>query len=150
MKWTLLMLALLPSTLIYAAVYQCTVDGHTAFSDQPCGSDARELDHKPAPAIGGRFDAGTNVEFYKPDSSPKAQKNDPCPYINSTRLRRLIIQNKITRGMKPADVRRSWGPPSSINTSGRSTQWAYHYPGGSSSYVYFRNGCVSDWSSYYR
>ena len=132
-----------------AAVYKCTVDGQAVFSDSPCGDDAKEIDHKPAPAIGGRFDTGTDVELYKPEKRQRASAKDTCPFINSTKLRRLIIQKKITRGMKPADVRRSWGGPSSINT-GRRTQWAYHYPDYSSSYVYFENGCVSNWSGYYR
>ncbi|MFP3979177.1 DUF4124 domain-containing protein [Marinobacter sp. KMM 10035] len=145
----LFIIALAMPALSYGAVYQCTANGQTVFSDQPCGDDAKELDHKPAPAIGGRFDTGTDVEFYKPPARQNSSSEESCPYINSTELRRLTIQNKITRGMKPADVRRSWGSPSSIST-GRRTQWAYHYTGGSSSYVYFENGCVVNWNGYYR
>lgn len=138
------------TTAANAAVYQCDNNGQPVFSDVPCGDNAKEIDHEPAPAIGGRFDTGTDAEFYEPEKKAKKASSDPCPYINSTRMRRLQVQNKITRGMKPADVRRSWGAPSSVNTGGNSIQWAYHYPGGSSNYVYFRNGCVSDWSGYYR
>ncbi|HET8799616.1 MAG TPA: DUF4124 domain-containing protein [Marinobacter sp.] len=145
---TVLLLAL--SVNASAAVYKCTVDGQAVFSDEPCGEDAKKLDHEPAPLIGGQFDTGTNIEFYEPEEQSNESASDPCPYINSTRMRRLQIQNKITRGMKPTDVRRSWGSPSSISTGGSSTQWAYHYPGGSANYVYFAHGCVSDWSGYYR
>ncbi len=147
--FSLLLLLVLPA-MANAAVYKCTVNGQAVFSDSPCGDDAKEIDHQPAPAIGGRFDTGTDVEFYKPEKRKNASGSDPCPYINTTKLRRLIIQKKITQGMQPDDVRRSWGSPSSVNTGGSSTQWAYHYPDYSSSYVYFRNGCVSNWSGYYR
>jgi len=146
---TILTISLLVPALSHAAVYQCTVNGQTVFSDHPCGDNAKELDHEPAPAIGGRFDTGTDAEFYEPETRQRSSTNDSCPYINSTDLRRLIIQNKIKRGMKPDDVRKSWGSPSSILT-GKRTQWAYHYPGGSASYVYFKNGCVVDWSGYFR
>lgn len=132
-----------------AAVYKCTVDNQPVFSDQPCGEDAREIDHEPAPAIGGRFDTGTDAEFYKPEQRSHRSTSDSCAYIDSTRLRRLIVQNKITRGMRSADVRKSWGSPSSVST-GSTTQWAYHYPDYSSSYVYFKNGCVTNWNGYYR
>lgn len=142
------LLAAMPA-ITNAAVYKCTVNGQTVFADSPCGDDAKEIDHQPAPAIGGRFDTGTDAEFYKPEKRERASASDACPFIDSTNLRRLIIQKKITRGMKPADVRRSWGSPSSVST-GRRTQWAYHYPDHSSNYVYFENGCVTNWSGYYR
>lgn len=145
----LLVLTISPS-IASAAVYKCTVNGQVEFSDEPCGESSQKIDHQPAPKIGGRFDTGADVEFYEPEERSSESASDPCPYINSTRMRRLQVQNKITRGMKPADVRRSWGSPTSINTGGGSTQWAYHYPDYSSNYVYFENGCVSDWSGYYR
>lgn len=132
----------LPS-IANAAVYKCTVDGQAVFSDSPCGDDAKELDHKPAPAIGGRFDTGTDVELYEPEKRERASDRNSCPFINSTKLRRLIIKEKVVRGMKPAAVRKSWGSPTNINR-GRTTQWAYHYQYRSSKYVYFTNGCVSN------
>ena len=140
----------LPSSAAIAAVYKCTVNSQAVFSDEPCGKDSQEIDHQPAPAIGGRFDTGTDAEFFQPEKRANKSSNSSCSYIDTTRLRRLVVQNKITRGMKPADVRRSWGSPSSINTGGSSIQWAYHYPDYSSSYVYFEEGCVSSWSGYYR
>ncbi|WP_417500727.1 DUF4124 domain-containing protein [Marinobacter sp.] len=149
LKRMLFVIALAAPAISYGAVYQCKANGQTVFSDSPCGDDAKKLDHKPAPAIGGQFDTGTDVEFYEPPARQRSAKKDTCPYINSSRLRQLTIQNKIARGMKPADVRRSWGSPTSINT-GRRTQWAYHYASGSSRYVYFENGCVDNWNGSYR
>ncbi|MFC4258633.1 DUF4124 domain-containing protein [Marinobacter lacisalsi] len=53
-KWILLTLAAITIPLPgHAAVYQCQVNGSTVFSDRPCGDDAKELDHKAAPMIGG-------------------------------------------------------------------------------------------------
>src|SRR5690554_3050753 len=149
LKRTLFFIALISPGIAQAAIYQCTVNGQTVFSDHPCGEDSKQIENRPAPAIGGRFDTGTDVELYKPDVRRQPAKPERCPYINSTDLRRLIVQNKIKRGMKPDDVRRSWGAPSSIRTGGR-TQWTYHYPDYSANYVYFEHGCVVDWSGYYR
>ncbi|MFC4241278.1 DUF4124 domain-containing protein [Marinobacter oulmenensis] len=147
-KWTLLVLALASPSLSIAAVFKCDVDGQTVFSDSPCGDDAEEVTVSPV-TVGGQLDTGTDVETYQPEERKRSRSQDECPYISSTEMRRLTIKHQIKRGMKPADVRRSWGQPSSINTGG-TTQWAYHYPSGSASYVYFRNGCVSNWSGYYR
>lgn len=138
---------LLPA-LATADIYQCTVDGQTIFSDSPCSNDAQTIQVDPV-TIGGQLDSGTNVEFYKAPQRSRARSDNGCPFINSTDLKRLTIQHKIARGMKPDDVRRSWGSPTSIRT-GRRTQWAYHYTDYSARYVYFENGCVADWSGYYR
>lgn len=148
LRRTLFAAILVAPTLASSAIYQCEQDGQTVFSDSPCGDNAAEINVDPV-TVGGRLDTGTDVETYKPPKQKRSASDDDCPYINSTDLRRLTIQNKIVRGMKPADVRRSWGDPSSVST-GRTTQWAYHYPDYSSNYVYFRNGCVTNWSGYYR
>lgn len=145
---TLLTLISAFATPSAAEIYQCSQGGQTLFSDSPCGSDAKEIQVDPI-TVGGQLDTGTDVEFYDAPERKRASQNNDCPFINSTDLRRLTIQNKIVRGMKPADVRKSWGSPSSIRTGSR-TQWAYHYPDYSANYVYFENGCVSDWSGYYR
>ncbi|PPI86216.1 hypothetical protein KEHDKFFH_02530 [Marinobacter maroccanus] len=148
LRRTLLAAILVAPTLASSAIYQCEQDGQTVFSDSPCGDNAAEITVDPV-TVGGRLDTGTDVQTYKPKKQTSSSSDDDCPYINSSDLRRLIIQNKIVRGMKPADVRRSWGSPNSVRT-GMLTQWSYHYPGYSSNYVYFENGCVSDWNGYYR
>lgn len=147
-KRMFLIAALSLPALTQAAIYQCTVNGQKVFSDTPCGKDATEITVDPV-TVGGRLDTGTNIQTYKSPKRTQSADNDGCHYINSTDLNRYIIQKTIVRGMKPADVRRAWGSPSSIST-GRITQWAYHYPGYSSNYVYFENGCVTNWSGYYR
>lgn len=66
LKGMLFVIAITAPAISYGAVYQCKANGQTVFSDSPCGDDAKKLDHKPAPAIGGQFDTGTDVEFYEP------------------------------------------------------------------------------------
>ncbi|WP_417500724.1 DUF4124 domain-containing protein [Marinobacter sp.] len=69
LKGMLFVIAITAPAISYGAVYQCKANGQTVFSDSPCGDDAKKLDHKPAPAIGGQFDTGTDVEFYEPPAS---------------------------------------------------------------------------------
>lgn len=140
--------ALVAPMMASASVYRCTVDGATVFSDRPCGADQSEVEIRTQSPSGMRLDQGADVEFYRPPARQQRPESN-CRYINTTELRTLIARNQITPGMKPEDVRRSWGSPSSVST-GRVTQWAYHYPNYSASYVYFENGCVTDWSGYYR
>lgn len=145
-------IALLASASFNAAgaIYQCQVNGQKVFSDHPCGENAKSVEVDPV-TIGGRLDSGTDVEFNRPakQSSSRAGRSDNgCPYINSTDLRRYIIKKTLVKGMKPGDVRRAWGSPSSIST-GQTTQWAYHFDDYSSRYVYFRNGCVTNWNGYF-
>lgn len=139
-------LALVPS-LAAAEIYQCQVDGQTVFADAPCGSDSRQVKVDPV-TVGGQLDTGTDAEFYQ--APERSRQSARCQHINSSTLKTLSIQNKVVSGMKPADVRRSWGSPTSIRTSKGLTQWAYHYDSGSAQYVYFRDGCVSNTSSYSR
>lgn len=146
-----LALSLMLPALASAEIYQCTVNGQKTFSDSPCGETSERVEVDPV-TVGGQLDTGTDAEFYEAPEKRRSRSSsrDACPYINSTRMRKLIIQDKVVAGMKPGDVRKSWGSPTSINRGGGLTQWAYHWSGGSSQYVYFRNGCVTDTSSYSR
>ena len=146
-RW-LFLLALAPS-LASAEIYKCDVGGQAVFSDSPCGESSERVEVDPV-TVGGRLDTGTDVETYQPPKRQVSNDRDECPYVDSTRLRRLIIQDKVVSGMKPGDVRRSWGAPSGVRTSGGLTQWAFHWPNGNHQYVYFRGGCVTDTSTYKR
>lgn len=44
---------LFASTSASAAVYQCNVGGQKVFSDRPCATDAKEIEVKAAPKVGG-------------------------------------------------------------------------------------------------
>ncbi|MCK7542978.1 DUF4124 domain-containing protein [Marinobacter bryozoorum] len=149
MRKLLFSLALLAPVAAQATVYQCEVDGQMVFADRPCGDDAKEITVDPV-TVGGQLDTGTRTAYPKSRSRtvsrPRAERD--CPFINSTDMRRLTIQGKLARGMKPGDVRHSWGGPSVINT-GKMIQWVYYHDNGDSSYVYFRNGCVTSWDGRY-
>lgn len=148
--------ALFALTLIFApavgqgAVYKCTVDGSVVFSDEPCGSGSERIEIDTQAPSGMRLDSDSDIEFYQAPERRRSSAAASCPHINSTKLNTLTIRNEIVRGMKPASVRKSWGSPTSVNTGTARTQWAYHWTNGSSSYVYFENGCVSSFSQYRR
>lgn len=135
--------------LSFAAVYKCEVNGQVSFSDAPCGQGSQRINVEAPPKSGMRLDRGTNIQTYQPPQRKEVKSRpDPCPYINSTELNTLIIREQVKTGMKPEHVKKSWGSPSSINTSSGGIRWAYHWPNGNSNYVYFKSGCVSDVSSY--
>lgn len=134
-----------------AEVYKCEVAGQISFSDEPCGASSERINVDAPPRSGMRLDQGTKIETYQPQKRKQSAKQpDRCPYINSSELNTLIIREQVKTGMKPNDVRKSWGAPTSVRKSSGSTQWSYHWPNGNSNYVYFKNGCVSDFSSYVR
>lgn len=63
LKRTLLLLALTAPALSYGAVYQCKVNGQTVFSDQPCGNNAKEIEIRSAPKVGGSMGGDSASEF---------------------------------------------------------------------------------------
>ncbi|PVY79155.1 hypothetical protein C8D92_101362 [Tamilnaduibacter salinus] len=142
--------ALLPLTFsAQAQIYKCVKNDKTQFSDEPCGDNAEKVEAEAALTGGTLSNENTEgIDFYERERKASQSQQAPCPHIQSTRLKRLIIQNKVVSGMKPDDVRRAWRHPDSIHSGGASTQWAYHWADGSDNYVYFENGCVSDLSSY--
>ena len=140
----------------WAAVYQCEQDGVVLFSDTPCGDEAVEITVDPF-HLGGTLDApvrspATPSSSVTPAPLAPTAKNqeESCPYINTTRLRRYIVEKKIAHGMKPEEVERAWGRPTSIIRSSRGERWSYHHSDVNRDYVYFENGCVVDWQQYER
>ncbi len=63
LKRILLTIALTTPSLSFGAVYQCKVDGQTVFSDTKCGSNAKEIEVKSAPKVGGSMGGGSSNEF---------------------------------------------------------------------------------------
>lgn len=69
----------------------------------------------------------------------------PCRTFSSTKLRRIRIEERIERGMKEKDVRKSWGKPNQVNHLAKDyDQWFYRRFG-ESYYLYFRDGCLERW-----
>ena len=64
MKRTLLLISLTALSLqSYGAVYQCEVNGQLAFSDRPCGDDAREVEVRSTPMVGGSLSTEAGEAF---------------------------------------------------------------------------------------
>lgn len=147
MRWLLVCMLMAPA-LASAQIYKCQKGGETVFSDSPCGKSAQKVQVHPV-TVGGRLDSHLPPASSSPaPRSHTRERDDPCPYISSTRLRSLKVSNQIAKGMTPGQVSDSWGEPNSVYRSGGLTQWAYNYSDGSSRYVYFRHGCVSSLDSY--
>jgi len=146
-----LMAAMYWPLVAHGAVYQCDNQGEVVFSDTPCGDNAVEITVDPF-HIGGNFDATVQPRSHPPipEINSPAATNIDCPYINTTRLRRYIVEKKVAHGMKPNDVERAWGRPTSIIRSSRGERWSYHHSDVARDYVYFENGCVVDWQQYER
>lgn len=112
--------ALMLASLNAWAINKCTgPDGAVVFQDATCAGQGETLKIRPA--------SGTTS-----NTSPKAAN--------------AIAQHKVFVGMSANEVRRSWGPPTKINStltgSGSSEQWVYDRGGHKSQYVYLENGIV--------
>lgn len=102
------------------AVNKCTgPDGAVAFQDAPCAGKGEAIEVKPA--------SGSTSTV-----SPRAAN--------------AMAQGKVFVGMTAAEVRRSWGTPTKVNTTvtggSRSEQWVYDRGNYVSQYVYLENGVV--------
>lgn len=103
-----------------AAVNKCTgPDGTVTFQDAPCAGKGEAIKVRPA--------SGSTSSV-----SPLAAN--------------AIAQGKVFVGMTAAEVRRSWGAPTKVNTTlsggSRSEQWVYDRGNFRSQYVYLDNGIV--------
>lgn len=146
----ILALALLlgASAALKAEVFRCENENGIVFSDQPCGENPETIrirDNR----IGGSLDQNlplpaTSQTEDKPREE-KAGKKGTCRFINSTDLRRYIIQEQVVAGMTRENVRRAFGKPPETYTSPQEV-WIYQtrYYGAlyELTYVYFRDGCV--------
>lgn len=102
--------------------------------------DYQELSVQEIRALKDRQAAMQNALVTSDDSA------SPCVFINSTKLRRMIIKNDIEKGMMASDVIKARGKPAVVNRdSGGMEQWVYQYSD-SSRYLYFRDGCLASWN----
>lgn len=102
------------------AVNKCTgPDGTVVFQDAPCTGKGESITVRPA--------TGSTSSV-----SPRAAN--------------AIAQGKVFVGMTAAEVRRSWGAPTKVNTTltggSKSEQWVYDRGNYRSQYVYLENGVV--------
>lgn len=117
-----------------------------------CGSSLFGLD---ARAVNKCVGADGKITYQAADcpSASKAEviKVPDAPAVtdpNENVYNAAIARGRILTGMSAAQVRRSWGKPTKVNTSvgsyGRHEQWVYEGGGiGRSQYVYLQNGIVT-------
>ncbi|SFR81038.1 hypothetical protein SAMN05216203_3140 [Marinobacter daqiaonensis] len=148
----LALMELFPGPALAAEVYRCEGPEGIRFSDRPCGPDPETITI-PDNRIGGslnhnlpEFDADPREAA--PDDPPKAEEEDnSCRYINSTRLRTYLAREQVVPGMTRDHVERAFGKPPEKYQHPVET-WVYQtrYYGAlyELTYVYFRNGCVTE------
>jgi hypothetical protein len=114
----------------FAQTYRCTVDGKVVYQQSRCANGV-------AVDTSGAGTANT--------TSPGAiQANrEVAQYKRKQRVEEAIANGQIFIGMTAAEVRQSWGNPTSINrthtANSTSDQWVY----GSGAYAYLADGVVT-------
>lgn len=112
------MLMILTAATVNAEVYRCKDGDKTVYTDKPCAT-------------------GTKIDIRKDNIDEAAAATELA-----------ILRRQIHVGMTMDQVKRAWGPPSSINRTLTSRsireQWVYH-PFGEAhgNYVYFVDGIVT-------
>ena len=109
-----------------AAVNKCTLaGGQVVYQDAPCAT----------------AQSGDKVNL-----SGAGQAQPQSQGARGDRVAVAISNREVAVGMTGAEVLRSWGRPSKVNTSvgsyGKHEQWVYRHGGGAAQYVYLENGRV--------
>lgn len=145
----LMLIALAMAMPATAEVYRCEKNGETIFSDSPCGENAENLGEVTAPRPSANFGGDADPEEDTDQNKPLAPAPGACREFSQSDLKRLGVQEKIAEGMTKGQLRDSWGTPDTINSSstGRD-QWVYRWSNTAHQYVYFIDGCVTNWQTY--
>lgn len=105
-------LALLVTLPAAAEVYRCDIDGVVAFSDRPCGPDAR------------RHSGGAGISFVTPDENLSALAEAARTFIRARRARLA----RRTRPAVPSSPRPGISPRPALQTV--YLPWPVHGPAG--------------------
>jgi len=70
----------------------------------------------------------------------------PCRHFSSTELRKIRIEERIVRGMKAKDVRKSWGKPNQVNQLDNNQEQWFYRRFRESYHLYFKDGCLDRWN----
>lgn len=114
-----------------AEMYKCTISGQVVFQDHACPGASAD-DNKIHPADTSQGTGGsTSSDSY---------------LVFESKLRTKVESHQVAVGMTEEQVRTSWGPPTSVNSSSSGEQWVYRRGNSAAQYVYFRGGLVSGWN----
>lgn len=154
MKKELLLSLLLVAPAVEAGVYACDKDGRKVYQSTPCNPRDRPVDITPHNTIESPASAKPRSpeEILKDVEESRAKGREIVEQrAKEARQRRLIKEairdKRVMIGMTKEDVIASWGRPSDINRTVRSSgvreQWVYRRKSGNTQYVYIRNGKVT-------
>jgi|CEGE01.1.fsa_nt_gi hypothetical protein len=140
--------------MVQAGVYTCEVNGRKVYQSTPCSpGDAPTRIDAPAPSDTPAVVNTRSVEELRKDLEERRARGreiveQRAAEARERRLNKEAIRNKQVRlSMTKSDVLASWGRPSDINrsirSSGVSEQWVYDRGRNGSQYVYFDNGIVT-------
>ena len=118
----LIILTMAASSQVAIAANKCTAaDGSVSFQDSPCA-------------------VTTKGEVVKLDYVQPSTERD-------AKINAAIAGGRVRTGMTAAEVKRSWGSPSKINTSvgsyGKHEQWVYERENYKNQYLYIQNGVLA-------
>ena len=118
----LIIFTIMVSSQATMAANKCTAaDGSVSFQDSPC-----------AAATKGE---ALKLDYVKPSTDRDAK------------IGAAIAGGRVRTGMTAAEVKRSWGSPSKINTSvgsyGKHEQWVYERVNDRNQYLYIQNGILA-------
>lgn len=122
------------TTVAQAQPYRCSVDGKAVYQQTPCegGKPVNMMGAGAAdPASPGALQAQREIAEWK----------------RRERAEKAILEGSVYIGMAEKDVVKSWGRPTSVNTTitagGRRQQWVYRWRGRRAQYVYLADGVVT-------
>lgn len=135
LKRMLLGCFLLPvSPLAAAELYRCEQEGQLLFTDQPCHADAEPL------LVQGpnRIQPGRNAELLKQHDERLQRERSERDQADARwleahekakeeeeRMQRALADNRVIKGMTPAQVRQVWGEPTEIEHTEKGERWIY-------------------------
>lgn len=151
MKVRICLLASAMSVIAFPAwaINKCTVNGKVVYQDAPC-LDAKKVD------ISGAGKADPNSEgtaYWKREAERQSREKSEqdARDAHHQKVQAAIYGKRVFRGMTSAEVVRSWGNPTKINTSigsyGKHEQWVYDRGDFKAQYVYIENGVVTGMQS---
>ncbi|MFE8070698.1 DUF4124 domain-containing protein [Marinobacteraceae bacterium S3BR75-40.1] len=151
--WRLLPLApaVIVAAVAHAEIYRCGEKG-SVFSDTPCGPDAEVVvlgtDNRMVPP--SELESTSQSAAHE-DAEATPPAPSACRPISSTRLRTLLIRQRVVPGMTQEQVRQALGEPDQTYDQPQPL-WTYDLRENRYTFpaitrvqrIYFQDGCVSD------
>ncbi len=136
-----------------AEIYRCVQNGRPVFTDQACAPGAAPAKLPAIIGVPAERNAPDLAKQYDADSARQAgtQAGADAEWLKARRenasredaIRKATIENRVIKGMTPAQVQRVLNLPSRVENQGSTTErWVYE-TGGERRTITFKNGAVS-------